>query len=86
MQKWNDESLLEVVEELAIWEGMISSEEELSERFDEFLMEVNCCPERMTATDVRVTFNDWKDSMGKDGMIHPEQCNEYCYEGKYNGN
>ncbi len=28
-------------------------------------------------------FNDWTDSLCKDGVIHPEQYNNYVYVGKY---
>jgi hypothetical protein len=83
MTRWDDEGLLEVVEMVAENEAMISSEEELSENFDNMLEDINCCPERLTETDVNCMFNDWKDGEAKDGNIHQIQDNQYCYVGKY---
>jgi hypothetical protein len=37
---WNDEDLITVVEELAEEKGIISSEENLSEKFDEMIEEL----------------------------------------------
>ena len=82
MSNWDNEDYLSVIEMYAEEQGWIASEEELSERFDSFLEE--CCePNKMTPTDIRCAFPDYVDMLCKDGEIHPEQANSYCYEGIY---
>ena len=83
MIKWDNESHLEVIEQLAELEGMICSEEELSEAFDEMIKECYHYPEKFTPTDIRTFFNDWSDGLCKDGRIHEEQYETYCYVGGY---
>jgi len=83
VNNWTGVSLLEAVEELAMHECMIYSEEELSERFDEMLDETDCCPEKLTPTDIGCMFADWTDGMEKDGLIHKEQSYRYCYVGRF---
>ena len=88
MLRWNGESPLEIVEMLSGHEGLpITEEQELSDWFDDMLdenhKEGGKCPHDMTPTDIRCMFNDWKDGLMKDGTIHEEQCDQYCYEGKY---
>ena len=84
MKRWNDESYLEVVEKLAEYEGFIPSEEELSQKFDEevALLVIAEYGENDRIA-IRVAFNDWSDALCKDGEIHPEQYNSYCYVGRY---
>jgi len=81
---YNDENPLEMVELYADEMGYIASEEELSEQFDE-----NIAPtiiEQYGADDepaMSEGFNNWSDSLCKDGEIHPEQYSQYCYVGEY---
>lgn len=82
MNKWDDESHLEVIELLAEWEGFIASEEDLSEAFDEMLTEFGD-PEKMTPTDIRCAFPDYVDGLSKDGTIHPLQAHNYGYVGQF---
>ncbi len=80
---WNKVDLLEMVEELASDWKMISSEEELSEMFDEQILPLvieKYGEEDQCAIDQ--AFNDWTDSLCKDGQIHEEQYNKYCYVGR----
>jgi hypothetical protein len=82
MTRWNNESFLEVVEELAQWNGTCDSEEEFSKQFDEMLEEFGD-PEKMTPTDIRCAFSDYISSQSSEGFIHFEQANEYGYVGKF---
>lgn len=81
---YHDENLLEMVELYADEMGYISSESELSERFDE-----NIAPlviEQYGADDepaMSEAFNNWSDALCKGGEIHPQQYNDYCYVGEY---
>lgn len=83
MKNYNDENLLEMVELYADEMGYISSESELSEQFDAMLAE--CCPDFDTEDEPAISeaFNNWSDSLCKDGEIHPEQYSQYCYVGEY---
>ena len=80
---WNHVDLIEIVEYFADSEGWISSEEELSERFDDMLAE--CYPDFPTDDEPAITefFNNWTDSLCQEGEIHPEQYSKYEYVGKY---
>ena len=73
-------SELELMESYAEAMGGISTEEELSEVFDQhvetYKFDLNDKPA------LRQAFNDWKDSMCREGYIHPVQAHEYCYEGE----
>ena len=83
---YNDENLLEMVELYAEEMGHISSEQELSDKFDAMVEELNQCPNHIDTDDsimMSEWFNDWTDSLCKDGEIHPEQYNQYCYVGEY---
>jgi len=81
---YNDENLLDMVELYANECGYIASEQELSDLFDESI-----APEviKQYGPDDEVAmseaFNNWSDSLCKDGEIHPAQYNDYCYVGKY---
>ena len=83
MSNYNDENLLDMVELYASEMGYISSEDELSEQFDSMLDE--CCPDFDTEDEPAISeeFSNWADGLCKDGEIHPEQYNKYCYTGKY---
>jgi len=92
MKKWNDETLLEVVEMYAEENshlGYIASEEELSDRFDAMIeemgVEYKICPKsrKYDWGVISEDFNAWKDNLCRDGEIHPEQCDAYCYVGVY---
>lgn len=83
MGNWNRVDLLDMVELYAEDNGMIASEQELSDRFDsEILPHVI---EKYGEDDqpaINEAFNDWTDSLCKDGEIHEEQYNSYCYVGR----
>ena len=84
MKNYNDENLLEMVELYAAEVGHIESEEELSTLFDETLAPLVVA--QYGADDepaMNEAFNNWTDSLCKDGEIHPEQYNQYCYVGEY---
>ena len=75
---------LEIIEEFAEYHGLISSESELSEIFDnenEKILQPLAAKNDSIA--ISEFFNNWTDSMCKGGEIHGEQYNEYCYVGKY---
>jgi len=82
MKTYNDENLLEMVELYAEEVGAIASEDELSERFDEQVLPAVI--DQYGADDeiaISEAFNNWTDSLCKDGEIHPEQYSQYCYVG-----
>lgn len=76
-------SLLELVESYATENNLIDSEEMLSERFDQMLAE--CAPNFPLDDEPALSeaFNNWSDSLCKDGEIHDEQYNQYSYVGKH---
>jgi hypothetical protein len=81
---WNGMNDLEIVEHLAELEGMICSEEALSERFDEQI--APSVIEQYGENDepaINEAFNDWTDSLCKEGEIHSEQYDKYEYVGEY---
>ena len=83
MSIYNEENLLEMVEMYADEMGYISSEQQLSDEFDEMVLPaiiVQYSADDQPAIDEG--FNNWSDSLCKDGEIHPEQYNQYCYIGK----
>ena len=84
MKTYNDENLLEMVELYAEEVGAISSEQELSDLFDESIAPM--IVEQYGKNDepaMAEGFNNWTDNLCKDGELHPEQYNDYCYVGKY---
>lgn len=83
---WNRVDLIDMVELYAEDNNLIASEQELSELFDaEVASEViNQYGEDDTVA-MNEAFNDWTDSLCKEGVIHPEQYASYCYVGKYSG-
>ncbi len=81
---YNQYDELELIELIATYEGNIASESELSERFDETFtdfIESNRLEDDEPA--ISELFNNWTDSLCKDGEIHDEQCNKYCYVGNF---
>lgn len=84
MSNWNRIDMLEVVEAYAEDNNLIASEEELSKRFDSevapFVIEKYGADDTVAMNEA---FNDWSDGLCKDGEIHDEQYNSYCYVGKY---
>jgi len=93
MSNWNEETLLEVVEMYASEAigDYIDSEEDLSNRFDEQELEshiatlsgheVTCFLDDEVM--INEMFSNWKDSLCKNGDIHPIQYDQYCYVGQY---
>lgn len=85
MTNWNQyDSTLELVEYIAECEGWIASESELSELFDSEV--APSVIEQYGENDspaMNESFNNWTDSLCKEGEIHPEQYNAYCYVGKW---
>lgn len=84
MKNWNSVDLLEMVELFAEDNGWVSSEDELSARFDD---EISLFVIKQYGEDdtdaIKQAFNDWTDMLCKDGEIHEEQYNDYSYVGKY---
>jgi len=83
------ESPLDAVESFALDYGLIADESELSEQFDSM---IDTCSSAETllmfnnASDQPMmceAFNNWTDSMCKDGTIHDLQYNEYEYVGRF---
>lgn len=81
---WNNVDLLEMVELYAEDEGAIATEEELSQKFDD---EIAPLIVKQYGEDdqpaMNEGFNNWTDGLCKDGEIHSEQYDKYCYVGKY---
>ena len=84
-------SMLEIVEFFASENNLISSEYELSERFDSDILpsiiETYGVKGESFSDDPMVSeaFNDWSDMLCKDGELHSEQYNQYCYVGRLSG-
>jgi hypothetical protein len=80
---WDRVATLEMVELYAEDNGQIASEEELSKIFDESILPLVL--ETYSESDsvaINEAFNDWTDSLCKDGELHPDQYNSYCYVGR----
>jgi hypothetical protein len=78
--------LLEAVELWAEnqYPPLISSEGELSEKFDEEIAPLVI--EQYGEDDqpaINEAFNNWTDSLCKEGLLHDEQYDKYCYVGQY---
>lgn len=81
---WNRIDLLELVELYASDNGMIASETELSELFDSQIAPLVIAQYgEGDSVAMNEAFNDWTDMLCKDGIIHPEQYDNYCYVGKW---
>lgn len=87
MSNWNRlnaDTFLAAIESLADYEGLIASEEDLSERFDsEIAPHVIEQYGEDDSVAMNEEFNNWTDSLTRDGELHPEQYNSYCYVGKW---
>jgi len=84
MKNYNDENLLEMVELYADEMGYIASEDEPSKQFDNEIAPMII--EQYGIDDIPAMsegFNNWTDSLCKDGVIHSEQYSKYCYAGDY---
>ncbi len=80
---WNHVDLLEVIEIYAADNGGIDSEQALSERFDaEVLPAVIEQYGESDSVAINEAFNNWSDGLCKDGDLHSEQYNNYCYVGR----
>ncbi len=85
---WHKLDPLEIVEQCAEWQNIgnslrvIASEEDLSELFDEMNTDWLKDHENDQCA-IDQCFNDFTDFLCKNGEIHPEQYNNYCYVGKY---
>jgi hypothetical protein len=85
---YSEEKELTVVESFGNDYGLIASEKELSERFDEDVLpslrehwiQYSDSPDYPV---INEAFNNWKDALREAGTIHELQDNEYCYVGKY---
>lgn len=80
---WNRVELLEIVEAYAADNGGIEDEAALSQRFDDEILPAVI--ERYGEGDepaINEAFNNWSDGLCKEGELHPEQYNSYCYVGR----
>lgn len=80
---WHRVDTIEMVELYAEDNGMIADESALSKRFDEEVLP--SVLEQYSESDtvaINEAFNDWTDMLCKDGEIHPEQYDSYCYVGR----
>jgi len=82
MKKWNDESMIQVIELYAADNQMLASEQELSDLFDARIDEYDNYPTH-DKTMLIEDFNIFADMLCKGGDIHPDQYYEYNYAGKY---
>jgi hypothetical protein len=81
-KNYHDETLLEMVELYATEMGYIASEDELSEQFDEqVLPHVIAQYGEEDEPAINEAFCNWSDGLCKDGEIHSEQYDNYCYVG-----
>ena len=84
MTNFTGMTILELAEYFAEGENLIASEDELSERFDEdILPHVIILYGADDSIAIREAFNDWSDSLCKDGELHESQYNAYCYTGSH---
>ena len=71
-------SLIDAIELYAEKNGLISSENDLSERFDKEI-----APSVTDETMIKNAFEIWVDSLCLSGELHDEQFSHYSYDGKY---
>ena len=72
---------LSFIESYADENNLISSEQQLSDMFDDLVKECDQM-ERIDYDDTCMLsewFNDWSDMLCKDGQLHDIQYHEYCY-------
>jgi hypothetical protein len=83
MGNWHRVDLLEIVELYAEENNLIASEQELSDRFDEeVLPSVIAQYGEDDEPALNEAFNNWTDMLCKDGELHDEQYDKYCYVGR----
>ena len=83
MKDWDSiDSTIEMVEYIAEMEGFISSEQQLSEQFDEMIGQCEGVDTDDTVA-MNEAFKNWTDGLCKDGILHTEQYNTYAYIGDY---
>lgn len=82
--KYNNETLLEMVELYAEEKGFIASEAELSEQFDFHIHDVNETKRKLADDEVMLSeeFSYFSDALCKEGEIHSEQYAKYEYIGE----
>ena len=75
---------LDEVEAVAAGEGLIASEYELSELFDDLIDDLDEL-ERIKLCNDEPAFNEafsnYVDSLASDSLLHPKQVQDYCYIG-----
>ena len=77
-------STLEIVEEWGYYNDLLSSEEEVSERFDaEIAPAVVAKYGEDDTIAMNEAFNNWTDSLCKDGELHELQYENYEYVGRW---
>ena len=73
-----------MIELYATDNGLIDSEQMLSERFDETIApDIIAHYGEDDTVAMNEAFNNWTDTLREDGEIHEEQYNQYCYVGLY---
>lgn len=72
------ETELEAVESAHEYHNYPSDEQDLSDRYDQFLEELG-----QTENFEREYFNNWKDSEQTEGRLHKAQDDNYEYVGRY---
>ena len=76
--------LLEIIGEYAADNNGIDSEQALSDRFDDEIAPLII--DQYGEGDkpaMNEAFNNWSDSLCKDGELHEIQYSQYCYVGEY---
>jgi len=82
---YNDyETDLYTIEQFGSDNNLIDSEESLSNAFDEMIAEAVITQYGADDTvAMSEAFNNWSDSLCKDGELHSQQYQDYCYIGKH---
>ncbi len=90
MKNFNNETLLELVELYASEACLnITDEDDLSNKFDNEVLPIlienygTKGEEFKDTVMIKEEFSNWSDMLCKDGEIHPEQYNNYCYVGSH---
>ena len=92
MANFNLVDLIDLVEcyaECNDRDGLILNEDDLSKRFDEDIMPIILAEYGEPGVEfsdfvmIDEAFNNWADSLCNDGLLHEEQCNNYCYVGEW---
>jgi hypothetical protein len=83
MRNFNQVDSIDIIEEYAYNNSLISSEEELSEKFDDEILPMVI--EQYSEDDISAineAFNNYSNSLWRDGEIHANQYDSYCYVGR----